>query len=402
MASNVIIHDRPSFPHRGFMLDTARHFIPVASILKMLDGMAASKLNIFHWHATDSQSFPLHIRNVPQMSKYGSYSRKEIYSHKQIKHIFQYAKNRGIRVILEMDAPSHAGSGWQWGPSAGLGDLVLCMDTQPWRNFCYQPPCGHLNPANSNLYRVIKQIYQEFSDIIPKGESFHMGGDEVFINCWNSSAAIIELLQKQGHGRELSDFLQLWAEFQATVLRIWDEETGVSTECSRSCENRVPSPIILWSSHLTDPTTIESYLQKERYIIQTWVESYSNIPTDLLNKGYKIIISTKNSWYLDHGFWGNTKYYNWRTVYNNRITRAKGVLGGETCMWTEYVDENSLDSRVWPRAAAAAERLWTDIDVDTRKVEFRFYRHRERLLTRGIDAEAVTPKWCDLNDGACS
>lgn len=100
--------------------------------------------------------------------------------------------------------------------------------------------------------------------------------------------------------------------------------------------------MIVWSSHLTDSNHIERYLQKDRYIIQTWVPSDDALPNELLSKGYSLIMSTKNAWYFDHGFWGQTLYYQWRTVYENRIPLKRGVLGGEACVWTELIDEKIL------------------------------------------------------------
>ncbi|KRT82067.1 glycoside hydrolase, partial [Oryctes borbonicus] len=148
------------------------------------------------------------------------------------------------------------------------------------------------------------------------------------------------------------------------------------------------SDMILWSSGLTNPETIERYLDSNRYIIQTWVGSHDALPKKLLNLGYRLIISTKNAWYLDHGFWGSTHYYPWRTVYGNQLPAHKGVLGGEVCMWGEMVDDNNIDPRVWPRAAAAAERLWSDPEDTSGEAEPRFYQHRNRLVDRGIKAEA--------------
>lgn len=80
---------------------------------------------------------------------------------------------------MEIDAPAHAGSGWQWGPYAQLGDLVVCFNKMPWRSYCIQPPCGQLNPINPNTYKVLGQLYRELLALLPKGEVFHMGGDEV-------------------------------------------------------------------------------------------------------------------------------------------------------------------------------------------------------------------------------
>jgi len=145
----------------------------------------------------------------------------------------------------------------------------------------------------------------------------------------------------------------------------------------------------------------KSGLMLSRYIIQTWVPASSSLPAELLAKGYKIIYSTKDAWYLDHGFWGSTVYHNWRVVYDNKIPRKAGVLGGEACMWSELVDNQSLDMKVWPRTAAMAERLWTDPDGRSSCAEARFYRHRQRLVARGIKADAVAPTYCYQNEGEC-
>ncbi|PNF29506.1 Chitooligosaccharidolytic beta-N-acetylglucosaminidase [Cryptotermes secundus] len=392
MATNVRLSDAPIFRHRGLMLDTARNFLPLYAMKRTLDAMAASKLNVLHWHATDSQSFPLESPRVPQLARrrFGAYSSRQVYTPQDVAYLLEYARLRGVRIIMELDAPSHAGNGWQWGEAAGLGQLAVCVNQQPWRKYCIQPPCGQLNPTNPNLYRVLRDLYRDILDIFPRGEPLHMGGDEVYFPCWNSSAEIVNWMEARGQGRGQADFLQLWADYQSTALGTLDEEVGHSN-----------TPIILWSSHLTEPGVIESFLNKDRYIIQTWVPASSSLPVELLAKGYRVIYSTKDTWYLDHGFWGSTVYHNWRVVYDNRIPRKAGVLGGEACMWSELVDNQSLDAKVWPRTAAMAERLWADPETRSSSAEARFYRHRQRLVTRGIRADAVSPAYCYQNEGEC-
>ncbi|KAJ3661457.1 hypothetical protein Zmor_005852 [Zophobas morio] len=382
------ISDAPNYNHRGLLLDTARNFLSISSIKKHVDGMAHSKLNVLHWHITDSQSFPLELPTLPNMTKYGAYSDSKIYHPTDIAELISYAKLRGVRIIIEIDAPSHAGNGWQWGPDAGLGDLSVCINQQPWRSFCIQPPCGQLNPVNSNLYKVLKDLYSDVINMLPKGEVFHMGGDEVYIPCWNSTPEIIAYLGDKP--RTTETFLDLWSDYQAQALEAFDSAVGNTN-----------TPIILWTSHLTEVSVIEKYLSKTRYVIQTWVPAADTLPQNLLDLGYQIIASTKDTWYLDHGFWGNTVYHNWRVVYNNKIPTASGTLGGEVCMWGELVDDSSVESRVWPRAAAAAERLWSNPKTNADQAERRFYRHRERLVSRGINAEALTPRWCYQNEGEC-
>ena len=111
--------------------------------------------------------------------RFGAYSSRQVYSPSDVVYLLEYARLRGVRVILEIDAPAHAGNGWQWGEAAGLGQLAVCVNKQPWRKFCIQPPCGQLNPINPNLYRVLRDLYRDILDVVPLGEAFHMGGDEV-------------------------------------------------------------------------------------------------------------------------------------------------------------------------------------------------------------------------------
>lgn len=110
MISNAYISDKPAYQHRGLLVDSARHFLPVTTILKILDGMSINKMNVFHWHVTDSQSFPMETKRLPQMHLTGAFSAEKVYKQSQIDDIVKYAKYRGIRVIFELDAPAHAGN----------------------------------------------------------------------------------------------------------------------------------------------------------------------------------------------------------------------------------------------------------------------------------------------------
>ncbi|XP_057669442.1 chitooligosaccharidolytic beta-N-acetylglucosaminidase [Diorhabda carinulata] len=391
--SNLEISDKPIYRHRGLLIDTARNYLSVDTIKKQIDGMAVSKLNVLHWHITDSQSFPLASTKLPNMTKFGAYSPTKIYTKENMRSLVKYAETRGVRILIEIDGPSHAGMGWQWGNDAGLGNLAVCVNKQPWRSFCIQPPCGQLNPVNQKLYDVLTDLYKDIVETIPDSLMFHQGGDEVFIPCWNSTPEILEYLKNRPLTQET--YFDLWGEFQKKNLKAFDQATG---------HNK--TSIIVWSSHLTDPSIITKYLSKERFIIQTWVpESENDLIKQLLNLGYRVIISTKDKWYLDHGFWGEYwTYHKWKTVYDNTMYSSynEAILGGEVCMWGELVDDTNIDSRVWPRAAAAAERMWTNPSTAANTAEYRMFAHRERLIKLGIHADAVMPEWCIENEGECN
>lgn len=91
------------------MLDTSRHYFSVDTIKRLIVGMSHVKLNRFHWHITDSQSFPFVSQNYPELSQYGAYSSSEVYTHADINEIVEFAEVRGIQIIPEIDAPAHAG-----------------------------------------------------------------------------------------------------------------------------------------------------------------------------------------------------------------------------------------------------------------------------------------------------
>ncbi|CAG9759902.1 unnamed protein product [Ceutorhynchus assimilis] len=386
----VSIQDKPKYKHRGLLLDSARNFLSVEVIKKNIIAMGMSKLNTLHWHMSDSQSFPFVSARVPNMTSYGAYSAAQTYSPYEIRDLLQFAKLHGVRIIPEIDGPAHTGSGWQWGADAGLGDLIVCYNKLPYKSFCIQPPCGQMNPANPNLYQVLGNIYADILDLWTDGlDLFHMGGDEVYIPCWNSSQEIVNYID---NNRSPEAFHKLWSEYQEKALSAFDAVNADATE---------PSSAILWTSSLTEISHVEKYVPKERYIIQTWVSKSDPLPKELLDLGYKLIISTKDSWYLDHGFWGTTKYYTWRTVYDNTILNDAAVLGGEVCMWGELVDNSNVEPRVWPRAAAAAERLWTNPSTTSIEATSRFFSHNDRLARRGVRTSPVVPKYCSQSHSDC-
>lgn len=113
------VQDSPVFAYRGLMVDTSRNFMSVESLKRVLVGMSATKLNVFHWHITDSQSFPLDVPSVPQLVKNGAYGPGMTYAPEEVKALVEFARVRGIRVVLEVDTPAHAGNGWTWGPQEG-------------------------------------------------------------------------------------------------------------------------------------------------------------------------------------------------------------------------------------------------------------------------------------------
>ena len=270
----ISIHDKPAFMHRGLLLDTSRHFMPTGIIKRVLDGMEASKLNVFHWHIIDSQSFPIKSQVLPDLSREGAYSEFEVYSIQDIKEIVEYAEYRGIRVIpgrsmigsniIEFDIPGHA---YSWRASG----LVVCPDAKPWDKYCAEPPCGQLDISKNETIIMLEKFIREMSDVFPS-ENIHLGHDEVNKNCYLDDPNIRALLKT---GMTLDILLQT---FQDNIQDI-----------SRNMR-KIP---VFWEEIVLEFST---KVPKDT-IIQSWRGVESTV--SILEKGFRVIVSDSKAWYLD-------------------------------------------------------------------------------------------------------
>ncbi|KAK2576761.1 hypothetical protein KPH14_005406 [Odynerus spinipes] len=403
IVKDVYIEDKPAFPYRGILLDTSRNFVSIEVIKNTIEAMSMSKMNTFHWHITDSQSFPYQSKTYPLFTKYGAYTKDKVYTKEDIQDVIKYALLRGVRVLPEFDAPAHVGEGWQW-----VGhNATVCFKAEPWQSYCVEPPCGQLNPTSDKVYEILEGIYKEMLDDFHP-DIFHMGGDEVNVNCWNSSDIIKNWMLAKGWDLSESSFYLLWDHFQEKALNKLTIANGGKQ-----------IPAVIWTSGLTSEKNIK-YLDPSKYIIQIWTTGTDATIGRLIRNNFKVILSNYDALYLDCGFgaWvgaGNnwcSPYKGWQLIYDNsplNILQKQGfgadkkhlMLGGEATLWTEQVDSTSVDSRLWPRSAAFAERLWTDPPSTWIHAEHRMLRQRERLVQRGISADRLEPEWCSQNQGYC-
>ncbi|KAH9635840.1 hypothetical protein HF086_002400 [Spodoptera exigua] len=385
--------DAPRFPYRGLLLDTARNFFPTGEILRTIDAMAACKMNTFHWHVSDSQSFPLRLDSAPQLAQHGAYGPGAVYTSDDVKTVVRHAKLRGIRVLLEVDAPAHVGRAWSWGPTAGLGHLAHCVELEPWSAYCGEPPCGQLNPRNPHVYDLLQRIYAEIIALTEVDDLFHLGGDEVSERCWAQ------------HFND-TDPMDLWLEFTRRAMHALERANG----------GKLPELVLLWSSRLTRSPYLER-LDARHLGVQVWGSSRWPESRAVLDAGFRSVLSHVDAWYLDCGFgsWRDSSdghcgpYRSWQQVYEHRPWTEEGggpaawrVEGGAACQWTEQLAAGGLDARVWPRAAALAERLWSDrAEGALPDVYLRLDTQRARLLARGVRAAPLWPRWCSHNPHAC-
>ncbi|KAI8063895.1 glycoside hydrolase superfamily [Gongronella butleri] len=407
VAHTAKIHDKPVYTHRGILLDTSRNFYPLKDIFRQLDAMSYNKMNVFHWHATDSQAWPLVSETYPELSKNGAYSQKEVYRPNDVKKVIAYAKSRGIRVILEVDNPAHTAT-------IGLShpDVMACLFDW-WGPIAAEPPAGQLNPLNKKALEITSNLLKEAAKRFPDSV-LHMGGDEINGKCWETNKEIAAYLKK--HNMTTDD---LWHD--------WTNKLGAVVEKAKKRP-------MLWEDGVVSGGDFS-----KNTIIQAW----NFPPHNFTSKGYDVVSSQWDYFYLDcgHGGWvGNdtryisptqqstpadtfnyggvggswcAPYKSWQRVYTYdpsygvKKTDKGKVLGTEVCLWSEQSDPHTVDSKLWPRSAAAAEITWSgayDKKGERRTlgaVQPRFQDWTLHLQARAIGAAPISPKFCTLYPGTC-
>ncbi|XP_058418065.1 beta-hexosaminidase subunit beta [Diceros bicornis minor] len=363
-----IIVDSPRFPHRGILIDTARHYLPVKSILKTLDAMAFNKFNVLHWHIVDDQSFPYQSIAFPKLSNKGSYSLSHVYTPNDVRMVIEYARLRGIRVIPEFDTPGHTRS---WGK--GQKDLL----TPCYNGHKQSGTFGPINPILNTTYSFLSKLFKEISMVFPD-YFIHLGGDEVDFQCWESNPDVQNFMKQKGFGK---DFTKLEAFYIQELLDI------ISTINKRS---------IVWQEVFDDKVELQPGT-----VVQVWkAEAYRGELSQVTADGRPVLLSAP--WYLDYISYGQDweKYYQVEPLdFDGSPEQKKLVIGGEACLWGEYVDATNLTPRLWPRASAVGERLWSHKEV--RDVEDAYKRlaiHRCRMVRRGVAAEPLFTGYCSHDD----
>lgn len=321
----VRIADAPRFPWRGLLVDAGRHFEPVDVIERTLDGMAAVKLNVLHWHLSEDQGFRVESKRFPLLQLDGSDGL--FYTQTQIKEVVAYARDRGIRVVPEFDMPGHTSS-WLVGyPRYGSGRGPYRIQ-RTWGVF--DPT---LDPTREVTYQFIDAFIGEMVALFPD-PYWHVGGDEVNGVEWDASSRI-RAFKRLHH---LADNAALQAYFNQRLSRIltshgkrmvgWDE---------------------ILNPDLPPSAVVQSWRGLE-YLPQT------------VRAGHRAILSAP--YYLDHMESAEDHYVD-PLPDSLGLTpgEASRLLGGEACMWGEHIGPATIDSRIWPRLAAVAEKFWSPESV---------------------------------------
>ncbi|XP_067838820.1 beta-hexosaminidase subunit beta isoform X2 [Heptranchias perlo] len=364
LVNKTEIVDAPRFAHRGVLLDTSRHYLPVKVILETLEAMSFNKFNVFHWHIVDDPSFPYQSITFPKLSAQGAYHPvTHIYTLTDVQIIIEYARERGIRVIPEFDTPGHTQS---WKGQNNL--LTPCYNGEKLSGMF-----GPINPVLNTTYDFVNQLIKEISWVFPDAY-IHLGGDEVNFECWKSNPSITQFMQKQGFG---SDYRKLESFYIQNVLDIVTANL---------------KGYMVWQEVFDNAAKL-----KPDTIIHVWKGAYQKEMAAVTAAKFHTLLSSP--WYMNVISYGQ----DWRRIYtvepcnfNGTAAQKKLVIGGEACLWGEYVDATNLASRLWPRASAVSERLWSSEETkDLNDAYKRLSKHRCRMVRRGIPAEPLFVGYCD-------
>jgi hexosaminidase len=343
------IEDAPRFGWRGLLFDVTSHFLPVDVILRNLDAMEAVKLNVLHLHMTDDQGFRVESKVFPKLHQLGSDG--DYYSQADIRRVLVHARDRGIRVIPELDLPGHCASilvGYpELGSAPGPYSIIHTFGI-------YDPT---LDPTREQVYQFLDKLIGELAALFPD-EYFHIGGDEVTGKHWKQNAGIQSYIRQHN----LRDEAGLQAYFNRRVEALVKKHGKKMMGWDEVLHPGLPRDIM----------------------VQSWRDHESLAAA--AKRGYRALLSY--GYYLDH-LKRTADYYridplggpaNWL-----QETEAARIVGGEACMWTEFVSPDTIDSRTWPKAAAIAERLWSPAEVkDEDSMYERLDQISRRLDWRGV------------------
>jgi hexosaminidase len=351
----VRISDHPRFAWRGLMIDVCRHWQPMEVIKRNLDGMALVKLNVLHLHLSDDQGFRIESRRYPRLQEAGSDG--HFFTQEQMRDIIAYAAARGIRVVPEFDIPGHATS-WVVGfPALASAPGPYAIERK-WGVF--NPV---LDPANEKTYALLDGFLGEMAALFPD-PYLHIGGDENNGVQWNANPRIQAFVREH----RLKDNGGLHAYFNQRV---------------RAILQRHGKKMIGWDEILHPDLPRDS-------VIQSWRGAKGL--ADAASQGFTAILS--NGYYIDLCHSAATHYRNDPLPADTTLTpeQQRLVLGGEATMWSEWVTPETIDSRIWPRTAAIAERLWSPRDVnDVTDMYRRLALLSARLEDAGLQHERNRP-----------
>lgn len=342
----AVIEDAPRFRWRGLMLDEARHFFGADEIKSILDLMALHKLNRFHWHLTDTTGWRIESERYPRLTEVGAIGNASdpaapprFYTQKEIAEIVEYARERFIEVIPEIDMPGHAAAAVRAYPELSGGGPA-------------HDPDFTFNPAKEATYQFLAEVLTEVATLFPP-RWMHIGGDEVRLGNekWGELPEVRTLMRVAG----ISDLLE--------VERLFLREMSAVVE-------GIGKEVVVWDEAVAADLPVEST------VIMWWRHNRPQGLRDALARGYRVVLTPRIPMYFDfvqhaahtHGRKWDEEFVSAESVYRFPTPELTGgvpvdherVEGIQANLWTDRTHTRErLQFMLYPRLFALAEAAWT-------------------------------------------
>ncbi|XP_077535674.1 beta-hexosaminidase subunit alpha-like [Haemaphysalis longicornis] len=371
LVNETKIEDWPRFQYRGLLVDCVTRFLPVKTLKRNLDAMAYNKFNVFHWFLGDATAWRLQLAAYPNLTKFTRLPR-HMYRQQDVREVIEHARMRGIRVIPEIAISQ---------PPKLFLDAFPGMVTMCRENGSKEPepvcPSGWewdvADLSHALTYEIYSTVFKELAGLF-RDEYMHLGTRRQYQgDSEDDLAAKFERCVKK--------FLKIPRKL-GFKLMVWRDGLNVSKKSKCRWCTRVPRETIvqLWNRESRD---------------------YRPGVRDLALAGHRMVFS--DSWNLSAFKYGpDWKQFYTRGPGQSAAGQAKDlIIGGEATLWSHIVDATNLIPRVWPRASAIAERLWSNNSIDearTNDAAFRLDEQRCRMLNRGIKAQPILNGFCGDQD----
>ncbi|MDE0691123.1 MAG: family 20 glycosylhydrolase [Gammaproteobacteria bacterium] len=370
------IHDHPAYPWRGLMIDVARHFIPLPALRRTLDAMSLAKLNVLHLHLTDDQAFRFRSEAHPELAS------AEAWDAAELTELVAYAADRAIRIVPELDMPGHVTS-WlvarpEWGAGSASG---------PSRRFGVHEAC--LDPTNPAVLRAVETLLGELADIFPD-PFLHFGGDEVNGTWWNAHEGVQTLMRSQGF--RAADVQADFNRKLTTIIRqlgrrplAWDE--ALHPALARD------TLIQAWRGNQARDAALaagfDCVLSAPYYLDLFYPASLHHCfdPGGDLAAAEDRLLADDRTRHVREGLQWMAGFASFPGLPDAPAGGEGRILGGEACLWSELVDEGCLDSRLWGRLPAIAERFWCGSEAEEAGLLERTVAFQGSLARLGIVPE---------------
>ena len=369
----VVITDFPRFPHRGALVDTCRHFLPVNTLLTIIDALAYGKFNVLHWHIVDDQSFPYYSSAFPELSAMGAWNAPattHVYSKSDVSRVISYAKARGVRVVPEFDSPGHSQS---WGLSQP-GLLTQCYSNSTGTPLPIEGSFGPIDPTVSTTWTFLSKFFSEVAQTFPD-DYIHIGGDEVSYECWASNPLINAWMATNN----IQSYEALESYYVQKVINL------ISS---------LGKKVIGWQELVDNNLTLP-----EGTVVTAWKGGAAAGPAEMAkitSRGLRALLSA--GWYLNYIAYGAQWAIDYPLDPQNMTSGGDDslVMGGELAVWGEFVDATNVINRIFPYGNAIGERLWSAKSVQNiTDAGIRLHTLRCRYLARNIPAEVANgPSFC--------